>query len=1691
MTSELVMHEGLGLGATNLYLLATQKQLIPPRQFHSLALGEIDDVTLSLLLGDGWDKSILRLMGARELALPSCGTVIRPKKLVTRGDGTLPREAYDTLARGGGFVERRQGQLDLELLESLVHVCLEHGISLKIGRVTLAEMNPRKTVDFRANFAHQEVLDAEMVAFSVMLPGLCMSGLEYLNLSRSGLSLRGLHYLLRPLNAVLASDSCSLRSINLNNNPFVTQVVTHLLGGEINGMKLSPLLHDASVVSEELVTSAGADAKDERSPSVDAGRRRAYSVSGERSRREEEGLILPVVCGQLLQMLRLLEWHAGKEETSTDFQVHRFGTLNTHDLQNVVRSSSLYVRLDMSNQSLTPLELLYVAAVAGVWPSMGMLVLDSGFQNVDVAQGQGLGDNGGGGGGGLAGLSENVSFPLDPPKDESGNEVLLSPGEEADRYMAEVSKWTYVASLNMIGKTIAELSAAVEDIRDKRRLILSDNKLANIESNPAHNMRKEISELNKMRADMCFVVEVSRYSETPVNPDTMRNLFLVFKGFNAAVKKCNAQSMESLYTTVRAAMDGQDGEAAADGQPRESLKAFVSKLKMGKDVSEVRESEQKTEWYKDMYADSCSCVKWIYSYLWAQTKRSVAFVGHGAGRARTCCSKAVGKSLASRITHLVLAQNNLGDVGACLVAWMADASRLPLLQVLNLEKNRVGSMGITAVLGCKNPNLEKLDLSKNNITSEMLTNLKMLQSIIKCNIKRLSLRDNLIGPQHFNLFTKAILDNKSIKCLDLRDNEIGDEGAQVLCDGLAAEPELEELLLENNGLTDDGVITVLQLMSKHGSMNVTSSLDGCKLITITKYQIAKVQLRLEPVLAAVEFIAEPLQLLSYPWSKQALWSDSVVGKPPTAAPTSAPVNSAPTGSKPVLSAIQTAFASLMLFFSNVPYGAVHAATLLCAWSLIIACIPWGKYGEDHLVKYLQRSGRVGASIVLWVAATIASTSLFLPVVDLLMRSYLCNSFQKLEYDKTTICWEGSMLAMVVVTSITIPFYVMLSLRAQRAGGDIQRFCVPLDPGNAAKKTDTWQLAPPIALPDKLVDDAPASATADPVVPTGQEAPPDAARPVHTALDVSATGGPAEPPTGARQCPAWCCCFERVYNASKKAATALVDAGAAAAKAASDAAKKAGSFVVDAAKVGLNAGKALASAALDATKSVVNKAIDVTKTVGNAVGMDKVAKFTGLDKVAHAAMEMAEKAAKHTLSLVKIVSPFKSEEDEIGADNRYAFFSMDVVQPAPSAIVHHIFARYRKENDPTRQMRLNKPVGYLEGLYSDLLGHMQNFALSVMKLALAVTNVFTGGDPVWIISIALLTCLMMTMLSASWEQPKYQFYFLNRVRMCANLCVMYFNAVALYFAITSVQILNHTNLIITCVTPGVGLLFYALACRIFPTPPPTEDEIREKEAKERAVLRTPEKQFRGLQEQWVRAKRMRSVSASVVAEKKERKDFGSVLARGATMTRAAAPPLHVHVPTTPQQQQEQEQQQQQEQEQLQQQQHLSALPAGEFRASLLLALDELKADVGGDEVTAGVGGKSGQNDDDPHLAALSASRSLGRAASMMKRTEQYASREPPASDSGDALSLSVAGPASPVSPVVNFLSPFPYSPGPDSRQQQGQQPVEALPGAVANEAPLLHNEIVPRASPTGNPQSPTARKAAASTPRQKGKGGWDF
>jgi hypothetical protein len=139
-----------------------------------------------------------------------------------------------------------------------------------------------------------------------------------------------------------------------------------------------------------------------------------------------------------------------------------------------------------------------------------------------------------------------------------------------------------------------------------------------------------------------------------------------------------------------------------------------------------------------------------------------------------------------RVVALNLRQNNLGDDGAKVVAFLAQT--LPLLSTLNCSKNRLKRDGVLALVSIdKLKSFEKmdtkvrpivdLDLSRNNLTTVAITSDPIIEAIRNesFSVQRLHLMDNQLSYAHkrFQAFTDAIKTNKSIVYLDLQDNEVG------------------------------------------------------------------------------------------------------------------------------------------------------------------------------------------------------------------------------------------------------------------------------------------------------------------------------------------------------------------------------------------------------------------------------------------------------------------------------------------------------------------------------------------------------------------------------------------------------------------------------------------------------------------------------------------------------------------------------------------------------------------------------------------------------------------------------------------------------------------------------------------------------------------------------------------------------
>ncbi len=94
--------------------------------------------------------------------------------------------------------------------------------------------------------------------------------------------------------------------------------------------------------------------------------------------------------------------------------------------------------------------------------------------------------------------------------------------------------------------------------------------------------------------------------------------------------------------------------------------------------------------------------------------------------------------------------------------------------------------------------VEKLSLSRNAITTAMLTDARVLTAIRNCKVKHLNLRDNSIESSGFEEFLQAVKKNASIVSMNLDSNDLGDEGANLLYEYLKDEKELESVRISHS-----------------------------------------------------------------------------------------------------------------------------------------------------------------------------------------------------------------------------------------------------------------------------------------------------------------------------------------------------------------------------------------------------------------------------------------------------------------------------------------------------------------------------------------------------------------------------------------------------------------------------------------------------------------------------------------------------------------------------------------------------------------------------------------------------------------------------------------------------------------------------------------------------------------------------
>jgi hypothetical protein len=256
----------VGVGATNLFFACINSGDLLPGAATGLVLQEIDDLTLQLLLErpKGADENLLAKLRLASLTLPALATNFTFDYGTTFGqslsaakhfgnvksDGTTtatvetdvtlslpPSLGAAGLQQSLRSLGRSAADLGADAVRKLVHESLRLGVALTLGRITFDRAATRK-IDFRASAGRgvDPLSLAEIVALSIALPGMCMMGLETLNMARCGLTLAGADHLLPVLNSVLACgpNVCLLRSINLNENPFVQDLVQrfHSLGRE-------------------------------------------------------------------------------------------------------------------------------------------------------------------------------------------------------------------------------------------------------------------------------------------------------------------------------------------------------------------------------------------------------------------------------------------------------------------------------------------------------------------------------------------------------------------------------------------------------------------------------------------------------------------------------------------------------------------------------------------------------------------------------------------------------------------------------------------------------------------------------------------------------------------------------------------------------------------------------------------------------------------------------------------------------------------------------------------------------------------------------------------------------------------------------------------------------------------------------------------------------------------------------------------------------------------------------------------------------------------------------------------------------------------------------------------------------------------------------------------------------------------
>mmetsp|Transcript_11948 Transcript_11948/g.19807 ORF Transcript_11948/g.19807 Transcript_11948/m.19807 type:complete len:359 (+) Transcript_11948:263-1339(+) len=172
-----------------------------------------------------------------------------------------------------------------------------------------------------------------------------------------------------------------------------------------------------------------------------------------------------------------------------------------------------------------------------------------------------------------------------------------------------------------------------------------------------------------------------------------------------------------------------------------------------------------------------------------------------------------------QLFDLDLAGLNVGDNGA--IALGSSLESNTCLSSLSLSYNLISSTGAVHLLDGVTKNIKSLDLMSNSIGNGGAQALaRMLSSLKKAKLEKLSIRNNYIGPSGGIKLANALQDNYSLEQLDLGTNPIGNDGAKAISELLRVNKTLRWLCLWSNDLDSEGIRHLAQGLRENTTLEV-------------------------------------------------------------------------------------------------------------------------------------------------------------------------------------------------------------------------------------------------------------------------------------------------------------------------------------------------------------------------------------------------------------------------------------------------------------------------------------------------------------------------------------------------------------------------------------------------------------------------------------------------------------------------------------------------------------------------------------------------------------------------------------------------------------------------------------------------------------------------------------------------------